>query len=202
MTTALPVTAPDAEADAEATQAEDRAWLASLGGPSTRELFETLYFELKRAAASQLRREAPGHTLSSTALTHETWLRLSGHTRTRWTGRDHFLAVASTMMRRILINHARARHAAKREALLVPLTLAEAGEVAAEGDAAADVQRLHEALLAYEAIDARAARVVELKFFGGLEVEAIANVLAISTATVKRDWALARAWLHRALAEP
>jgi RNA polymerase sigma factor (TIGR02999 family) len=161
--------------------------------------FAWLYAELRRVARAHMRHEDPGHTLSATALTHEAWFRMNGQTRTQWASRGHFLAVASTMMRRILVNHALARRAAKRDAALrTPLTL---GELAALGtETPADVLAVHEALAAFEAVDARAAKVVELKFFGGLEHDEIAQALAISPATVKRDWAVARAWLHRALA--
>jgi RNA polymerase sigma factor (TIGR02999 family) len=160
-------------------------------------LVSLLYDDLKRSAANHLRHEAPGHTLSTTALAHEAWLRLADQTRTRWAGRSHFLGVASIMMRRILVNHAIARRAAKRDVLLVPLTLSEADPVA---DAAQrDVLRVHEALLALEAADARAAKVVEMKFFGGLDIDEIAALIGVSTATVKRDWTMARAWLHREL---
>lgn len=161
------------------------------------DLASALYDELRRCASGQLRHERPDHTLSATALTHEAWLRLAEQTRTRWQSRGHFLAVASIMMRRILVTHATARKAAKRDAALVPLTLSEAGEVAAPLDA--DLVRVHEALLALETHNARAARVVEMKFFGGLELEEIAEVLQLSRSTVKRDWNLARAWLHREL---
>jgi RNA polymerase sigma factor (TIGR02999 family) len=167
-------------------------------------LFAELYSELKRSAAAHMRKEYAGHTLSSTALTHEVWFRLSEQTRTRWQGRSHFLGVASIMMRRILVNHAVAKQAAKRDAPLVSLTLTEAEQIAgpagASGAGGADVVKVHEALLAFEQVDARAAKVVELKFFGGLENEEIAQTLGLSLATVKRDWALARAWLHRELA--
>jgi RNA polymerase sigma factor (TIGR02999 family) len=136
--------------------------------------------------------------LSATALTHEAWFRLTEQTRTQWQSRSHFLAMASIMMRRILVNHAVARQAAKREALLVPMTLSEAAQVA-DGAGSAEVVKVHDALLALEAVDARAAKVVEMKFFGGLEIEEIAQLLGVAPATVKRDWALARAWLHREL---
>jgi len=160
-------------------------------------LFAALYAELKGSARAQMRKEYAGHTLSATALTHEAWFRLKEQTRTRWQSRSHFLGVASIMMRRILVNHAVAKQALKRDAPLVSLTLAEAEWVAA--GPGADVVRVHEALLAFEPVDPRAAKVVELKFFGGLENEEIAEVLGVSLATVKRDWALARAWLHREL---
>lgn len=175
-------------------------WLAQLDAGDRRAvdgLFALLYDELKRCAARHLRHEAPGHTLSTTALAHEAWLRLAQESRMRWQGRSQFLGVASIMMRRILVNHAQAQRAARRDAPLVPLTLTEAQQV--PGGADADVVRVHEALLALEAMDARAAKVVELKFFGGLEIDEIAPLLAISPATVKRDWTMARAWLHREL---
>jgi RNA polymerase sigma factor (TIGR02999 family) len=176
-------------------------WLQSLdaGTPGVVDgLFAALYGELKRQAALQLRHESAGHTLSPTALAHEAWFRLAAQTRTQWAGRSHFLGMASIMMRRILVNHALARQAAKREAELLPLTLTEALQVA-DSAGAADVLRVHEALQAFEAVDARAARVVEFKFFGGLEVEEIAELLQVGTATVKRDWAFAKAWLQREL---
>jgi len=160
-------------------------------------LFAALYDELRRMARSHLRREDAGHTLSATALSHEAWFRLAEQTRTAWRNRGHFLAVASMMMRRILVNHELARRAAKRDAELLPLTLGGLEQLALPPDR--DVVAVHEALLALAATDARAAQVVELRFFGGLENEEVAEVLGISLATVKRDWALARAWLHREL---
>ncbi len=161
------------------------------------ELFGLLYEQLHRMARSHMQRETPGHTLSPTALTHEAWFRMAEQTRTRWANRGHFLAVASTMMRRILVNHAVAKTREKRDGLLVSLTLAEAGEIGS--DLPAEVVAVHEALLAFEQVDARGAKMVELRFFGGLENEEIASVLGVSLATVKRDWALARAWLLREL---
>lgn len=178
-------------------------WLASQepAGPpaaAVNELFTLLYDELKRGARAQMRKEYAGHTLSATALTHEAWERLAAQTRTQWQNRAHFLGMAALMMRRILVNHAVAKQALKRDVPLVSLTLTEAQQVAAEGKSP-ELLRVHEALLAFEQVDARAAQVVELKFFGGLEIEEIAELLALSPATVKRDWALARAWLHREL---
>lgn len=175
-------------------------WLTQLdsaGPQASNQLFTLLYDELRRAARGQLQREAPGHTLSATALAHEAWFRMAEQSRTRWANRGHFLAVASTMMRRILVNHAVAKRTEKRDAALVSLDLTEAQQIGA--DTPADVVAVHDALLAFEQVDARAAKVVELKFFGGLENEEIAQVLELSLATVKRDWALARAWLHREL---
>lgn len=175
-------------------------WLQALDGLAPADagaLFTLLYDDLRRLARSHMRREDSGHTLSATALAHEAWFRLAAQTRTQWKNRSHFLAVASTMMRRILVNHAQAQRAAKRDAALVTLTLAGLEQIAAAPDR--DLVAVHEALLAFEAVDARAARVVELRFFGGLENAEIAELLGVSLATVKRDWTLARAWLHRAL---
>ena len=161
------------------------------------ELFALLYDELHRIARNHMHRESVGHTLSATALAHEAWFRMAEQTRTQWTSRSHFLAVSSTMMRRILVNHAMAKRADKRDAALVSLDLTEAQQIGM--DVSADVVAVHDALTAFEAVDLRAAKVVELKFFGGLENEEVAEVLKLSLATVKRDWALARAWLHREL---
>lgn len=168
---------------------------AAQAGPR---LFELLYDELRRMARSHLRRENPAHTLSATALAHEAWFRMAEQTRTQWRNRSHFLAVCSTMMRRILVNHELARRAQKRDVELVAVTLSGMEQLAGPVDR--DVVAVHEALLAFESVDPRAAKVVELRFFGGLENEEVASALGVSPATVKRDWAIARAWLHRELA--
>jgi len=177
-------------------------WLRSLaergaasGAEASSALFQRLYNELRRMARSHLRREDPGHTLSATALAHEAWFRMAGQERTEWKNRAHFLAVASTMMRRILVNHELARRAAKRDAERLLLTQDEFAALGLPPDR--DVVAVHEALAAFEQVDERAARVVELRFFGGLENDEVAEVLGISLATVKRDWAAARAWLRR-----
>ena len=174
-------------------------WLARLGSDpdAPQQVYTLLYGELHWLARSHMRRESPAHTLGATALVNEAWLRLSEQTRTAWNDRQHFMAVASTMMRRILVDHAVAQRAAKRDADLQPLstTLLDHHGQALDGD----VLAVHEALLALEAQDARAAKVVEMKFFGGLEIDEIASALDVSPATVKRDWALARAWLRREL---
>lgn len=187
--------------DDELDPAAVTQWLQQLGAARpevSSQLFERLYTELKRLARSHLRREAPGHTLSTTALVHEAWFRMAEQNRTAWQSRAHFLSVTSIMMRRILVSHEVAYRAAKREADLVPLTLEHLENIGAT--AGSDVVAVHEALLAFEAIDPRAAKVVELRFFGGLENEEVAEALGISLATVKRDWTLARAWLERELA--
>ena len=171
---------------------------AAASGPgAVDQLFAALYSELKRSARAQMRKEYAGHTLSATALTHEAWFRLTEQTRTQWESRGHFLGMAAIMMRRILVNHAVAKQALKRDVPLVSLTLTEAQQVA--GGNGREVVQVHDALLAFEQVDPRAAKVVELKFFGGLENEEIAEVMGLSVATVKRDWSLARAWLHREL---
>ena len=192
----VPVSAPAEVFDpGQVTQ-----WLSALDGlqpQASNRLFELLYDDLRRLARSHMRREDSGHTLSATALAHEAWFRMAEQTRTHWKNRSHFLAVASTMMRRILVNHALAHRAAKRDAELVPVTLSGLEALGIPPDR--DVVAVHEALLAFEVVDARAAKVVELRFFGGLENEEIAQALGLSLATVKRDWTLARAWLHRAL---
>ena len=185
----------------EADPADVTQWLQQLGDANPQAssaLFAMLYHELRRMARSHLRRENPGHTLSATGLAHEAWFRMAEQTRTQWRNRSHFLAVSSTMMRRILVNHELARRAEKRDAELVPVTISALEQIGAAPDR--DLVAVHEALLAFEDVDARAAKVVELRFFGGLENEEVAEVLAVSLATVKRDWAVARAWLHRELA--
>jgi RNA polymerase sigma factor (TIGR02999 family) len=180
---------------------EVTAWLRELGATSPQassQLFELLYDELRRVARGHLRKENPGHTLSATSLAHEAWFRMAEQSRTHWQNRSHFLAVASTMMRRILVNHELARRADKRDAELVPVTLSGLEQIGVAPDR--DVVAVHEALLAFETVDTRAAKVVELRFFGGMENDEVAQALGISLATVKRDWAVARAWLHRELA--
>lgn len=160
------------------------------------ELFIWLYEDLRRVARNHLYKEHAGHTLSASALTHEAWFRMSSQTRTRWVSRSHFLAVASTIMRRILVTHAVAKRTEKRDANLVSLTAAEQVSAVAPD---ANVVAVHEALITFEAVDPRAAQVVELKYFGGMEYTEIAEALNISVATVKRDWNLARSWLLREL---
>lgn len=181
-------------------------WLAGLpedmSAQAGQALFELLYQELRRMARAQLRHEARAdrgdHTFSATALTHELWFRMGEQVRTPWRNRSHFMAVAATMMRRILVNHELARRAAKRDAPRLHLTQDSFEALPAPADA--DVVALHQALQAFEAIDARAARAVELRYFGGLELPEIAEWLGTSPATVKRDLAVAGAWLRRALA--
>ncbi len=158
-----------------------------------------LYSELREIASSYLRKERPNHTLQPTALVHESYLRLVSQHTVDWGNRLHFLSIAARMMRRILANHAIARKRHKRDS----------GEPLLELDAAVDFQdrtqlsiaKLEDALRDLETLDPRQARVVELRFFGGLTMEETAELLGISAVTVKRDWVTARQWLQREIGE-
>ena len=173
--------------------------LASLSDSEAAErLLPIVYDELHRLAASQLARERAGHTLQPTALVNEAYLKLVDQTRVAWQGREHFLAVAATAMRRILVDHARGRAAAKRGGKWKKVTLA-SNVALTDSNSALDLVALDEALKALEEHDERMLRVVELRFFAGLSVEQTARVLGVSERTVKGDWRLARAILRRAL---
>ncbi|HEV8239388.1 MAG TPA: sigma-70 family RNA polymerase sigma factor [Thermoanaerobaculia bacterium] len=160
-------------------------------------LVAALYRELHDMAHSRLRRERPGGTLQTTALVHEAYLRLVDQRRVAWRDRGHFLALAATMMRRVLVDRARARDADKRGAGEAAITLADAA--AAGLDPAIEVLEVDRALDRLAADYPRPARVVELRFFGGLELAEIGDVLAVTERTAQRDWAFARAWLAREL---
>src|SRR5688500_7538403 len=154
-----------------------------------------VYAELRRRAAAHLKRERPGHTLRPTDLLHEAYLRLCAQ-NAGFKNRDHFFAVATRLMRRILVDHARARSAAKRgQALRVTL----ADDLAVAAAPPADILEIDAALDELSALDEREARVVELRFFGGLTFKETARVLGISVATAKNDWAHAKAWLYARL---
>ena len=154
--------------------------------------------ELRDIAAGLLRRERPGHTLQPTALVNEAWLRMGGGESRDYADRVHFFATAAQVMRRVLVDHARARAAGKRGGDWTRVTL---DDVAAgtTGPADADVIALHEALERLHALSERQARVVELRWFGGLTLDETASELSVSTGTVENDWAFARAWLKREL---
>lgn len=154
-----------------------------------------VYEELRHQAARYLRRERPGHTLQTTALIHEAYLRLIDAKDVNWQSRSHFFAVAANVMRRILVEHARRRDADKRGGSQVRVQFDEALAVADETDV--DLLAMDEALDRLAAIDPQQARVVELRFFSGLSVEETAAALGVSPKTVKRDWSVARAWLRR-----
>jgi RNA polymerase sigma factor (TIGR02999 family) len=162
------------------------------------EMLPLVYDELRRLAALYLLRERRDHTLQPTALVHEAYLRLIDQRQVNWKNRAQFVGVAAVMMRRILVNHARDRAAHKRggAAERVSLSLAHA---IGEGPAV-DLIALHDALDALAAIDPRKSRIVELKFFGGLTIAEIAEVMELSPATIEREWSFSRAWLYDALA--
>jgi len=162
-------------------------------------LIPIVYEELRRQAARYLRRERPGHTLQTTALIHEAYLRLIDQKNVRWQNRAHFFAIAAQLMRRILVDHARGRQAAKRGGSDIKLPLEE-GMIGSEGREV-DLVALDEALERLASIDPQQSRVVELKFFSGLSVEETAEVLGVSQRTVKRDWNVAKAWLRREISE-
>lgn len=161
-------------------------------------LLPLIYDELRGLAASQLRRERPDHTLQATALVHEAYLRLVEQHSVDWRNRAHFFALAAEMMRRILINHAQQHHAQKRGGHDTKLALDEAVSLAGE-ERPIDWLLLDDALKRLTALDSRQGRIVELRFFGGLTVEEVAEVLGVSEITVKREWRLAKAWLHQAM---
>lgn len=155
-----------------------------------------VYNELHRLAQRYMRRERPGHSLQTTALVNEAYMRLADYNRMQWQDRAHFFAVSSQLMRRILVEHAR-RHNLKRGGDIKHVSLDEAAVV--DGNRTPDLVALDEAMNALERLDPRKVRVVEMRFFGGLSVEETAEVLKVSSITVMRDWNTAKAWLHREL---
>lgn len=154
-----------------------------------------VYEELRKQAARYLRRERRGHTMQTTALINEAYLRLIDAKNVRWQGRAHFFAIAANLMRRILVDHARRRDAEKRGGSQIRVALDPALAVANQSDI--DLVMIDDALTRLSAIDPQQAQVVELRFFSGLSVEETAAALGISPRTVKRDWSVARAWLRR-----
>jgi RNA polymerase sigma factor (TIGR02999 family) len=162
------------------------------------DLFTLVYAELRRIAGRQLRGERAGHTLGTTALVHEAWFELAKLERIRWESRAHFLALAAQAMRRVLIDYAVARKSQKRGGGKAHEPLEDDALIAVT-ERPDEFIALDEALQRLAAINERHARIVECRFFGGMSVEETADVLGTSPATVKRDWALARAWLNREL---
>ena len=158
------------------------------------ELLPQVYDELRRLANYYLRQERLGHTLQTTALVHEAYLRLVGEKEVDWQNRAHFFGIAAVRMRQILVEYARSRQAAKRGGGEYRLSLSEADRLAKERDV--NLLALDDALQSLEALDPQKARIVDLRYFGGLTIEETAEVLKISSATVKRDWSTARAWLR------
>jgi RNA polymerase sigma factor (TIGR02999 family) len=155
-----------------------------------------VYEELRTLAGHYLRREKPGHTLQSTALVHEAYLRLANQPAIDWQNRAHFFGIAARLIRQILVDHARSKLTAKRDGGL-KISLDEALDV--PGGRELDLVRLDDALQGLARIDEQQSRIVELRFFGGLSIEETAEVVGVSPRTVKREWATARAWLFREL---
>jgi RNA polymerase sigma factor (TIGR02999 family) len=164
------------------------------------EIMPRIYSELRLVAAGYLRRESHQGTLEPTALVHEAFLRLVGQRNVRWANRAHFYGIAAQMMRRVIVDYARERRAQKRGGGVEIVTLDD--DVSATEDEHADVLRVDEALSRLAGINERQARVVELRFFGGLTVEEAAHVLGVSKATIDRDWLIARTWLRAELQDP
>ncbi len=163
------------------------------------ELVSLVYAELRRMATAKLRDERPGHTLQATALVHEAWMKLMNQHGATWQNRAQFFAVAAQAMRRILVDHARRRRAAKRGDGTSPVDVDSLAHVLTAPLPDDRLLALDAALEELAALDARQARIVELRFFGGLSVEEAADILAVSPTTIKREWATARAWLFRAV---
>lgn len=160
-------------------------------------LIPLVYQELRTIAQRFLRNEKAGHTLQSTALVHEAYLRLVDQSRTNWQNRAHFFGVAATIIRNILVDHARARQASKRGGPMPALSLDEAIALSPKRDL--ELIAVDDALINLSRLDPQQSRIVELRFFGGLTIEETAEVLDISVSTVKRDWILAKTWIGRAL---
>jgi RNA polymerase sigma factor (TIGR02999 family) len=157
------------------------------------ELLPRIYTELKRLAASYLRKERPGHTLQATALVHEAYIKLTDHAEMDWQGRNHFFALAAHTMRHVLTDHARTRNAVKRGGACAKISLNE--QLLVTEEECSMLTNLDEALEDLSEIEPRQARIVEMRYFGGLSEEEIGEMLGLSSRTVKRDWKKARAWL-------
>jgi RNA polymerase sigma factor (TIGR02999 family) len=160
-------------------------------------LLPIVYKELRRLAHFQLRQERPDHTLQSCALVNEAYLRLVGLNTPQWEGRSHFFAIAAQQMRQILVDYARRHRAEKRGGGAPTISLEDAETIVGSKEKDVDVVALDDALTALAQFDERKAKVVELRFFGGLNFDETAEVLKVSSVTIARDWSTARAWLHR-----
>jgi RNA polymerase sigma-70 factor (ECF subfamily) len=163
------------------------------------ELLPLVYSELHRLASAYLRRERPNHTLQTTALVHEAYLKLAGQERVEWKNRGHFFAIAAQAMRRILVDYAKNRNRQKRGGTEAMIPLDEALIVAAETNV--DIIALDDALRRLAESDQQQERLVELRYFAGMSLEETASILGISRATAAREWAMAKAWLHRELTQ-
>ncbi len=184
--------APEHNIEAEVTRLLDA--MAQGSGNAAADLLPHVYDDLRRVAGALLAHEMRGHTLQPTALVHEAYMRLAGQRSAGWEGRVQFISVAAGVMRRVLVDHARARKAAKRGGGAAALNVADALDAFERGEV--DLIALDEALIALAALDERKARLIELRFFGGLEVEHAARLLDVPVRTAERDWAFARAWLR------
>ncbi|HEY4308688.1 MAG TPA: sigma-70 family RNA polymerase sigma factor [Pirellulales bacterium] len=172
--------------------------LASGDQHAAEELLPLVYDEFRRLADDYLRQETRAHTLQPTALVHEAYLKLIDQTRVNWQGRTHFFAVGAQAMRRILVDHARARHRAKRGGGWQRIELDD--QLILSPDRDADLLAVDEAIEKLALLDPRQARIVELRFFGGLTMDEVAEVLGVSKRTVENEWTIIRAWLRRELA--
>lgn len=164
-------------------------------------LLPIVYDELHRRAAALMKRESAGHTLQPTMLVHDAWLRLIDQDRVEWTGRGHFFAIASKMMRRVLVDHARRRQRQKRGGDRIRVTLAPTEGPALSIERDADVIALDDALTELAEVDPRQADIVVMRFFGGLSVQEVAEILDVSKRTVEAEWTATKAWLKRALSQ-
>ena len=183
---ALPPTSPDVTQLLRNWQGGDQA--------ARDQLLGIVYDELRRQAARYLRRERPDHTLQPTALVHEAYLQLIDQSRVSWENRAHFFGAAARLMRRVLVDHARAHQAEKRGSGEEKLALDEAIAVPENKDL--NILALNDALEELARLDEQQSRIVELRYFGGLSIEETATVTGVSPATVKREWAMAKVWLH------
>jgi RNA polymerase sigma factor (TIGR02999 family) len=173
--------------------------MADAKAPAAEDVAPLVYDELRRVAAAYMRRERPGQTLQATALVHEAYLRLAG-VGTPWNDRRHFVGIAARSMRQILVERARARGAQKRWGALNRVSMTDS--LALASDPESMLPALDEAIDRLEQIDAEQAKIVELRYFAGMSVDEAAEAMGISPATLKRRWALARAWLFRELSGP
>lgn len=186
---------PDACGNVTALLGQIRAGNQDVAG----QLVPLIYDELRRIAGAQMRRERAGHTLQATAVVHEAYMRLAGEQQIPWQNRAHFFAIAARVMRQVLLDYARQRHAGKRGgegAQKVEID----GEFLAAANRIEDIVALDEVVTRLSELDQQQGRIVELRFYAGLSVEETAEVMGISDSTVKREWRLAKAWLHRELA--
>ena len=173
-----------------------RAWGEGGQSASSDELMRAVYSELSRQARYQLRRERPNHTFDTNALINEAYLKLIGQRSVKWKDRGHFFALSAQLMRRILVDHARARHRQKRGGIDETIAIEDVlTATAAAQSIDIDLIALDEALSRLAVLDPQQVKIVELRYFAGLEITETALVLKISVATVKRDWAMAKAWL-------